>query len=267
DTQELRDRIYTWLAAPDPSNNLNAAQEQHVEGTGSWFLNSAQFTQWVATGGESLWIYGTSGCGKTILCSSIINNLQVYCGNSALNVLVYFFFDSRDSQEEFQSLHKLIRSLIKQLCGMCFDIPHPLLQIFGNGTKQVSLKAFQDVFCDLVGRFKSVYIVLDALDECWERLKLLKWLQSLLDQKLVNLHILATTRPEPSIQTKLDALGSESLSLHTTRSNHDISIYLYDRFEGMECFASLNRAFQENIFRTLNEKAGGMWVISFNCEG
>ncbi|KAF8524668.1 hypothetical protein BU17DRAFT_42823, partial [Hysterangium stoloniferum] len=256
DTQELRDRVYTWLGAPDPSNNLNAAQEQHVEGTGTWFLNSTQFTQWVKTGGESLWIYGSCMFG-----SSIIKNLQEYCGDYRLNAITYFFFDSRDSREEFQSLHKLIKSLIKQLCAMCFDIPCPLLQIFGNGTQQASLKASQGVFCDLVGGFKHVYIVLDALDECSERSKLLEWLQSLLAQKLDNLHILATTCPEPSIQTELDALGSQSLLLHNTRVNRDISIYLYDRFEKVKRFASLDRAFQEKIFRTLNEKAEGMYVI------
>lgn len=38
--------IRVWLSAPDVSQNLNAALRRREVGTGAWFLEGAQFTEW-----------------------------------------------------------------------------------------------------------------------------------------------------------------------------------------------------------------------------
>ncbi|KAF8526568.1 NACHT domain-containing protein, partial [Hysterangium stoloniferum] len=254
--------IYNWLSAPDPSGNLNAAQEQCMTNTGVWFLNSTEFIKWKEDVNQYLWIYGISGSGKTILCSSIIANIQSLCENDSSQALAYFFFDSRDSQEAFQSHHYLIRSLIKQLASVCFNIPKCLSQIYRNGTQQPSLKDLEKIVCELLTMFDQVYIILDALDECSEYLKVIKWLNKLLSQNSSRLHILVTTRPEVSIQRELDNLNPEHLFLHRQHANNDIKTYIYAKLQSKTIFSSKDENLLDNIFRTLNERAEGMfrWV-------
>lgn len=64
--------IVKWLSAPDPSTNYNEAQEQRREGTGSWFLQGQALKEWKEKPCARMWLHGLSGCGKTILSSSII---------------------------------------------------------------------------------------------------------------------------------------------------------------------------------------------------
>lgn len=46
------------MSAPDCSPNYNAALEVHQPGTGSWFLDGADFDEWVKISGSVLWLYG-----------------------------------------------------------------------------------------------------------------------------------------------------------------------------------------------------------------
>ncbi|KAF8512223.1 hypothetical protein BU17DRAFT_96494 [Hysterangium stoloniferum] len=239
ETRELRKDIDEWLSAPNPSKNLNAAQEQCMENTGSWFLNSKQFIQWKEGVNQCLWIYGTSGSGKTILCSSIVVNVQELCVNNPSQAVVYFFFDSRDSQENFQSHHKLIRSLIKQLLPICFDAPEFLLQIFKshkNGADEPSLVSLQRAFSDLFIMFEDIYIILDALDECLEHSKIYPT-----EEKWTNY--------------------TECLFLHNAKNNDDITTYICGALQS-HAFSSVSQSLQNDIFTTLKHGADGMfrWV-------
>ncbi|KAF8519146.1 hypothetical protein BU17DRAFT_8584, partial [Hysterangium stoloniferum] len=224
ETKELRLDIYKWLSAPDPSSHLNAAKEQCLANTGSWFINGAQFTKWKEGINQCLWIYGSQLAPNC--SSSIIGNIQNLCHNYQSQAIVYFFFDSRDSQQAFQSHHNLVKSLIKQLISVCFDLPNCLVQIYKDGTQQLSLMDLEKTLCDLLALFNKVYIILDALDECSGYLRVLKWLKELLVQSGLKLHILVTTRPEESIQRELGIMGSECLSLHEQHANDDIASYI-----------------------------------------
>ncbi|TIA37986.1 Pfs, NACHT and ankyrin domain protein [Aureobasidium pullulans] len=90
--------IVKWLSAPDPSTNYNVAQEQRRKGTGSWFLQGQLFQEWNRNPHACTWLHGLSGCGKTILSSSIIGLLQHEVPPPC--PLIYFFFDFRDSTKQ-----------------------------------------------------------------------------------------------------------------------------------------------------------------------
>jgi hypothetical protein len=50
--------VREWLSAPNPSNTHNRLQEEHHEGTGSWFFQTKKFTKWRDKPGGMLWIKG-----------------------------------------------------------------------------------------------------------------------------------------------------------------------------------------------------------------
>ena len=99
--------IVKWLSPPDPSTNFDEAQEQRREGTGSWFLQGQVLKEWKEKPYARTWLHGLSGCGKTILSSSIIGLLQHE--DPPPCPLIFFFFDFRNSTK--QSLDGMLRSL------------------------------------------------------------------------------------------------------------------------------------------------------------
>lgn len=68
-------KLQQWLSAPDPSTNYNKALHQRHQGSGGWFLQSSEYSAWKMERYSFLWLYGMPGCGKTILSSTIIQDL------------------------------------------------------------------------------------------------------------------------------------------------------------------------------------------------
>ena len=68
-------KIKQWLAAPDTSSNHNAARKKRQPTTGEWFTESKEFHQWKTEPASFLWLHGIPGCGKSVLCSTIIQNV------------------------------------------------------------------------------------------------------------------------------------------------------------------------------------------------
>ena len=55
--EELR-KIYQWLNAPEPRLNHAAARQRHEPTTGSWFVDSDRFNDWLSLPHSSFWLHG-----------------------------------------------------------------------------------------------------------------------------------------------------------------------------------------------------------------
>jgi hypothetical protein len=53
-----KERVLSWLEAPDPAKTHNRLLEEHHEGTGKWFLNLEKYERWKETPCGILWIRG-----------------------------------------------------------------------------------------------------------------------------------------------------------------------------------------------------------------
>jgi hypothetical protein len=92
---------------------------------------------------------------------------------SASSVL-HFYFDFNDVDK--QSYEKMIRSLIMQLSTQNIEIPQPLMLTYAscvNGQRQPTTEVLIETLRCLILEQQSVFLILDALDECTERLELL----------------------------------------------------------------------------------------------
>ncbi|KAI0253845.1 hypothetical protein BJV78DRAFT_133736 [Lactifluus subvellereus] len=87
-----------WLSPPDPWKNHNIACDAHHDGTTTWFIESDTFAEWISSD-SPLWIRGKPGAGKTILCSTIVNNIEGLC-KSGLASLEFFYCDFRDDENK-----------------------------------------------------------------------------------------------------------------------------------------------------------------------
>jgi hypothetical protein len=185
--------------------------------------------------------------------------------------MAYFYFDFRDVDK--QSRCDLLPSLLIQLAArsdpFC-DILAQLYKEYDDGTHQPGDSALIRCLKDMLtlpGQ-RPVYLIFDALDECpntsgapSSREQVLDLVKELIELRLPNLHICATSRPEVDIHDSFASLASHSVSLHDENGQReDITKYIRS-FVCSNSVRALRRWRDEDkalVIRTLSEKAGGM---------
>jgi hypothetical protein len=199
-----------------------------------------------------------------LFSSSIIQKL---CEANGLPCgIAYFFFDGRDSQNALQRHEKLIRSLILQFSHQRGGIPTELADLYKRcgDHQQPSVNQLQNTLRAILDGFSHAHIVIDALDECTDREKTLIWVNKLVSDPDLKLHIMVTSRPEQDIEKVFRMF--ESIDVEKTAANQDISKYLELQMESK--FETYDEVFQKEIESRLRERAEGSYVYLyhlFNC--
>ncbi|USP80476.1 hypothetical protein yc1106_07750 [Curvularia clavata] len=261
-------KIREWLAPPDPSTNYQKALKQRQDDTGLWFLESDQYAEWKKSMVSFLWLYGIPGCGKTILSSAILQNILQHCEGDPAKVVAYFFFDFNDKQK--QNAELMVRSVICQLSQQCVEIPASLDTLFSscdNGQRQPSLHALLEVLQHMMRGFPFVYIVFDALDECYGRAELMDILETMSAWQLENSHTLLTSRKERDIQSSLEKFihKQDKICLQSKLVDKDIQKYVQQRLYDDKDLSRWKKdpALRQDIETTLMKGAQGMfrWAV------
>ncbi|KAH8994735.1 hypothetical protein EDB86DRAFT_3243850, partial [Lactarius hatsudake] len=71
---QSREKYRGWLSPPNPSVNHNVACNAHQGGTTTWLFPNDSFKEWQKSG-SLLWIHGKPGSGKSIVCSTVIEDI------------------------------------------------------------------------------------------------------------------------------------------------------------------------------------------------
>lgn len=263
------DYISNWLSPPDPSTNYNNALERRHSGSGKWFLAHTAYSRWKSESNSFLWLYGIPGCGKTVLSSTIVEDLR---RNRTSQSLLYFYFDFNDTSK--QNLDMMLRSFISQLYNKCENVRSCLDTLYSScsqGISQPSLESLRRAFQDMLHKAEDVWIVIDALDECQTRRGhsgggVLSWIQSLQDSQK-KLHLLLTSRPEQDINASIRgwARDQDILSIQGDLVRGDIDAYIRARVKDNGEFRRWHTRpdIQAEIEAALIEKADGMCVALY----
>ena len=261
---EMHDKIRQWLSPPDPSSNFHGAIKQRQANTGLWLLESNQFARWKTINDSVLWLYGKPGCGKTLLSSTIIENITKHCQNNTAQAVAYFYFAFTDTEK--QKTENMMRSIITQLSLQC-RIPlkaiEDLFSACGNGQRPPSPDTLIKFLQQFINGFDDTFIILDALDECEDRGELLLCLEEILGWRLGTLHIMVTSRPEHDIKNFFESLldHDQQICIQSALVNDDIRTYVRHRILND---AKLKRwkkqpDVQREIEISLMEKVDGMF--------
>ncbi|RAH65650.1 uncharacterized protein BO66DRAFT_423324 [Aspergillus aculeatinus CBS 121060] len=215
-TRSMQDlEILDWLSTASYSDFQNNTQHPRASNTGDWFLNLPEYKEWKATPGKICWLYGAVGCGKSVLCSTVIQDIEEHCKPVSSRQFAYWYFQF--SNDETQKVYNMIRSIIRQF--MPKPLPASMVKLWEEHRHRGS-NPHQKQFAEILkfvleaseGQF---FLILDALDECpaknGERGLLLPFLEDLLKKHRTKLHILATSRPEPDIRSRLEQYQSVNL--------------------------------------------------------
>lgn len=252
-------KIVTWLAPPDPGTNHDTARQRHESHTGEWLLKSSQYRSWKTGLVNHLWMYGKAGCGKTILCSTAIEDVRNTCERDAESSFAFFYFSFSD--EHKQSDGDLLRSLIAQI-GWREPGLSMLRQAYSDAKRSVpGPDELEKILLASTRSCSKVYLLIDALDECPEdhqtRQSVLARMERL-TQDAPNLRILATSRELDRIRESMEVLTAEPLRVTTRAVDDDIQLYLASEMSRDRRLCKLNPEMRTLIESTIASKADGM---------
>lgn len=158
-----------WLSPTDFPTQQHNIITRRQEGTGQWFLDTPEFKRWLDRSDKTLFCRGIPGAGKTIMSAIAIDHL---CRTTRSdNIGVAYLFCSYKSQTN-QSALSLFAALLKQLVQNRPEIATPVTQIHKLHSKRGSKPSFSDILQALrsvLSAYTTIFIVVDALDECSDR--------------------------------------------------------------------------------------------------
>lgn len=269
EAHRMRDRILDWLAHPDPSelHEIVRRDRNNQAKTGRWFLDGSTFKQFKDTSQSVLWLHGDSGCGKSVLCSAVIDHILAVQSRDSRTELAYWYFTATDKKRT--SVDGFLRALIVQLVHEC-PIPSSLLDLWS--AMEMGRKAPQKVDLQetiqriLVAEPSPIYlIIIDAVDESddTERAELMQFVRSLALLE-ANIHILFTSRTNTvGIEKAMKEITSfYNIAMEGQDTDHDISAHVTERLENDGALTKWSPDLRQLIKDTLIKDAGGMfrWV-------
>ncbi|KGY15694.1 hypothetical protein PABG_11349 [Paracoccidioides brasiliensis Pb03] len=186
---QLHDRLFDRLSDYDHNKVHRRLCHKRLLGTTVWFLDHPDFQEW-STGNtvSSLWWSGKIGSGKTVIATSVIENMK-YRSSGPRSTIVFFYCEN-GHQESLQASY-IVSSFIKQLCehlrSMSQPLPKNIVQdinrFFGQKRTVPDFNDLESIFIHLFQYVHDTTYILDgfnALDEtnCVRILKLLRSLFS-----------------------------------------------------------------------------------------
>lgn len=256
-------KVIQWLSAPDPSTNHNAANKKHESTTGTWLLESESFESWRNNANQLLWITGIPGCGKTVLCSTIIERVKSQLTDRAEIGFAYFYADFNEAQK--QTVDGFLRSMIVQLSSQKTPFPEEVLGLFneGEGEKTPPNKSqLIKTFPALVKSYGKFYLIIDALDEFSEREGMLDLITEITTYGPTEINILVTSRNERDIKTALEDILTEAICIQSAKVDADIRLYVRSCLSSDAKFKKRPDPIKLEIEKALVEGAHGMYLVS-----
>ena len=257
--EERKQQILQWLAAPDPSANHNKACQTKQRETGRWFIESANYINWKSHKSSFLWLHGIPGCGKTVLCSTVVDDIASTCHVGGRKVLAYYYFDFNESKK--QTCEGLLRSLVTQIFGQSAGGSETVEALFsdcGEGQREPTLKGLIQALRQLSEPLEETYFVFDALDECVEIPAVISFLEEIHGWHNPNPHILITSRNEVAIEKGFRSLTTDQIQIQDFLVDADIRLLVRECLRSDPELSRWSESVKAEIEKTLYEGSKGM---------
>ncbi|KAF7502472.1 hypothetical protein GJ744_005687 [Endocarpon pusillum] len=243
--------------------SLISKKGKRVAGTGEWIRQDEKYRSWRRGETQLLWICGGPGKGKTMLSIFLTEELEKD------TQAIYYFCSGED--EEHSSAAAVLRGLLWQITAKRPELTKHLLEQFDTPEKSQMAVASPEILWSLFVKLlqdpqvNTVFCVLDGLDECEEDSR--RWLV----RKLVDFFspddggitaawkLVVVSRPipgfRPTARVNLDPDNDKQVS-------NDITRFVSARVQEFSGLDGFNGEFQEDLQRTLLERAEGtfLWV-------
>ncbi|KAH8656462.1 prion-inhibition and propagation-domain-containing protein [Ilyonectria robusta] len=162
---ETRRAIHSWLGRGSPNERYHDSVQKRLVGTCAWIFHRPAFQNWLdqefPAGAKLLWINGTAGFGKTILCAHVVEHLS-----STLKTPVAHFFFSSDLESREDPV-VAVRSWISQVVSQRDGAFEHVRQKWEADSDPVATRAnVVMLFTQLLRVVPGCTFIVDGLDEC-----------------------------------------------------------------------------------------------------
>ncbi|KAF2469396.1 uncharacterized protein BDR25DRAFT_334966 [Lindgomyces ingoldianus] len=234
-----------------------------------WILNNPDFQKWCNNSqSRLLWIKGDPGKGKTMLLCGIINELKKSMAKTAL--LSYFFCQATDSRINNATavLRGLLYLLVNQQPSLLSYIrkkhDHAGKALFEDANAWFALS---EIFTNILQdpSLNSLYLIVDALDECVTDLPKLLDFISLTSSTSSRVKWIVSSRNEAHIEQRLrlnDSGTRLSLELKENAAQVSRAVDAYINHCLLELPEIQHNDLRELVREKLQQKAKGtfLWV-------
>ncbi|KAB5575789.1 ankyrin repeat-containing domain protein [Coniochaeta sp. 2T2.1] len=268
--QETSERrvLLDWLSTLDFNPQLHDFLSKREEGSGQWFLASAEYQKWKSEPRKTLICPGVPGAGKTIMASIAIEDLlhhHVGTKGTEPDIGMAYIFCSYQPQK-VQRLEDLVSCLLKQLVQRSPDVPDMVDELYEKSLEtgvRPPLKDMAKALQSTAERFHRVFIVVDALDELYvtDNDSLFQFLSILFElQKESSVNILATSRFNSEI---ISHFRQEASVKEIRADDGDVSRYIENRISGLlSSRISRYPALSQTVRDEVLKRVDGMFLLS-----
>src|SRR5271168_4306186 len=123
-----RQKILDWLTPVDYGPQQSDYLKRRQRGTGQWLLDSAKYQTWLNIGKQTLFCPGIPGAGKTIIASTVVEDLCTRFRNNASIAIAYLYCNFQRQHE--QKPENLLASLLKQLVQRQPSLPKYIKSLY-----------------------------------------------------------------------------------------------------------------------------------------
>ncbi|KAG2040633.1 hypothetical protein BDR03DRAFT_96214 [Suillus americanus] len=275
---EERQKFLQWMDPMYCTETQATCHGQRSPGTGCWIFHADEYKTWNTSDHAFLWLNGQPGHGKTILASSVIDEIQE-SSEAEPQTLGYVYCNFRDDRTT--SAAAVLRSLVVQLLQQSQDdwiteIRKPWIYWQQEGDlpslrnlwyqrrdakpPPTDLGFLRKLLVEASTLVRRPVLVIDALDECKDYPDLVEHLVNLAED--ARLRLFVTGRSEPEIQDAFLDLPTMSLKDSAEQMKADICTYITEQLKTQKKLSRLSDTLKETILEKLLEKAEGMfrWV-------
>ncbi|KAL8848384.1 MAG: hypothetical protein Q9221_006583 [Calogaya cf. arnoldii] len=254
--------VETLLAVSEtPEDDYDFFRDRWMPGSCEWIFSRPSFRSWLhdtTSASRILWVNGLPGCGKSVLSSFIIGQLQ----DKGYNCQYYFF---RFGDHNKRTANALLRSLAYQVAMNLPELREQCQKLSEDGVKLEKAEGrtiWQKLFASKLCKIHSgepLYWVIDALDECEAPQTLLNLLSSVSSSKIPLRMIFVGRKTQAlsaSFQRMDPTIQVDELSANDTKE--DLNRYVENEIEYMRGDSGI----KARIIQTVGEKANGnfLWV-------
>ena len=255
--------ILDWLTPINYFPQQNDFIKQRQAGTGQWLLDSAEFKTWIGTKKQTLFCPGIPGAGKTILTSTVVDDLSRRFQGDTNAVIAYVYCNFKRQIE--QTLEDLLASLLKQMAQGRFSLPESIKSLYHHykpKNAQPSVDDISKVLQSVAAKYSRVFILVDALDECRIsdgcQANLLSHISEL--QTKCGVNLFATSRFIPDITERFKG----DLILEIRANKQDVQRYVKGHIDELPRFVRRDLDLQQEISSEIVQAIDGMYVASCN---
>ena len=260
-----REEFIDWLTPINfEARQTHLTRTEHL-GVGQWLLNSNEYQSWVIGSGQTLFLPGAPGSGKTLLASTVVGDLKSRFWADRNVGIAYFYLDSQ-CREEQKNPGGLLLSLVKQLLQRKRTLPYAIEDhLFSRSTSWGQPHWLEPDWLDIlellrltVREFSRVFVVVDALEDCIAscRKAFLRELRKL--QARYEVNIFTTSR------YAADLIGQfhDAVQLDILATDEDLRTFVAENMLRLPSFVPASDDLQAEILSKVVSLANRRSVIS-----